>query len=252
MPNTDFFDDDLMKQHSAARRVKLDAVGETGDVVGELSGAEEGSVRSVSDFNLTRLAKHKQEVSDQAAAASHELEKLRKRQEDLEREKRELEDLRRKQDDYERGKREMVDRLNSSVTSLEKDELEAERLAELLGATRKRFKNLLMDIEAIHEENWPEAQMRDELAKALNVLEDARLEYNKTMTKIEALSGDARKISAEIRPVIFEEGKGSVRRDSDQQFGFWLKVGLAASLPLMITILLVAAVFVALRLACVL
>lgn len=241
MANTDFFDDDLIKQRDAARKIKLGQGDEPLAMVNDLSGNDEVPVRPVSDFNLTRMAKHKQEVDDHVATAMQEIERLRKRQEDLEREKRELEDLRRKQSEYESGKREMMERLNQSLISLEKNELQTERLVELLGATRKRFKGLLSDIEAIDEDAWPEDQIRDELNKALAVMEDARLEYNKSMAKIDAIGGDGDQSSPAHKPMIFEESRYH-GIEENRSFGYWMKVGAAVTLPLIATIVVLTIV----------
>jgi ethanolamine utilization protein EutA (predicted chaperonin) len=179
------------------------------------------------------------------AHAAQELERLRARQEGLEREKRDLEDVRRKQEEYEQGKREMIERFGQSLVKLEKDEAQAERLSELLGATRKRFKNLLDELQAINEQLWPEDQIRDELSKALTVIEDARMEYNKAMSKLDAISADGRKVSAEHPPVIFEEGRFA--RDVDRSFGYWVKVGFAVSLPLIVVAVAVTAIVLILK-----
>ena len=242
MANTDFFDDDLVKQRDSARRLKLGPSDDAIGTVGDGGASDEVPVRPVSDFNLTRMAKHKQEVDDHMATAVHELERLRKRQEDLEREKKELEDLRRKQEEYERGKREMVERFSQSLVTLEKDELQAERLSELLGATRKRFKALLGDIQSLSEESWPEAQVREELSKALVILDDARMEYNKSMSKIDAIGAGKKVVAGEHQPVIFEEG-GSMVHHEDQGFSYWLKVGFAVTLPLVCVIVVLTVVF---------
>ncbi|MFH0878398.1 MAG: hypothetical protein V2A34_01670 [Lentisphaerota bacterium] len=241
MANTDFFDDDLIKQRDAAKKIKLGQTDEPLAMVNDLSGNDEVPVRPVSDFNLTRMAKHKQEVDDHVATAMQELERLRKRQEDLEREKRELEDLRRKQAEYEGGKREMVERLSQSLVILEKNELQSERLVEMLGATRKRFRNLLADIEGISEDAWPEDQIRDELNKALMVLEDARMEYNKSMAKIDAMDGGGDQGSPDRKPVIFEENR--FHAEENRSFAYWLKVGAAMSMPLLVTIVLLVLLF---------
>lgn len=240
MPNNDFFDEDLVKQRDSARRIKLGPTDEPVATVGDLSN-DEVPVRPVSDFNLTRMAKHKQEVDDQVVTAMQELERLRKRAEDLEQEKRDLEESRRKHEEYERGKRELTERFSQSLVSLEKDELQAERLSELLGTTRKRFKALLAEVEALNEEAWPEEDFREELGKALVILEDARMEYNKAMSKIDAVTGGEHKASGEHPPVIFEEGRTA--HEPEKPFGFWLKVGLAASLPLIVVLVAITALF---------
>lgn len=239
MANTDFFDDDLIKQRDAARRINLGKGDEPIGTLGEIPSSDEVPVRPVSDFNLTRMAKHKQELDDQVATAMQELELLRTRQESLEREKRELEELRRKQSEYERGKREMLEHFSQSLTSLEKDQTHAERLAELLGATRKRFRTMLEEIQGMTEENWPENQIREELSKSLAILEDARMEYNKAMSKIDAVSGAGKKGPAEHPSGIFEEGRAA--RDEEKTFGHWLKVGFAVSLPLVTVVTVLTA-----------
>lgn len=243
MPNTDFFDDDLVKQRDAARKIKLPLGDEPLGTVGDIPAGEEVPVRPLSDFNLTRMAKHKHEVNDQVVQAMEELERLRKRQEDLEREKQELEDLRRKQEEYERGKREMIERFTQSLVTLEKDELQAERMGELLGATRKRFKNMLNEIQSIAEEGWPEETIRDELNKALTLIEDARMEFNKAMSRIEGAGGE--KQAPAHHAAALQEGLPY--REPDRSFGYWLKAGIAITLPLIIVILAVAAVYFLLR-----
>ncbi len=244
MANTDFFDDDLIKQRDDGKRIKLGPGDEPIGTLSDIGTSDEVPVRSVSDLNLTRMAKHKQEVDEQMVGAVQELERLRKRQEDLEREKKELEDLRRKQEEFERGKREMSERFTQSLVSLEKEELQAERVSELLGATRKRFKGLFGEIQAINEELWPEEQVRDELNKALTVLDDARMEYNKAMSKIDAVLGN-KKAAPDHLPMVFEETKAS--SDEERPFVYWFKVGVAVSLPLIITLVAITALFVILH-----
>jgi hypothetical protein len=237
MPNRDFFDDDLNRVEDAERRSKL-AAGDVTRVGNEGAAAEGVPVKSVSDFALTRMTKHKQELDLKVSGANEELEKLRKRQGDLDRQRKDLEDLRKKQDDYTHGKREMMDRLMQSLVTIEKEEIAASRLAELLSATRKRFKAMLGDLQSIDEEGWPEEAFRDELNKSSTLVEDVRLEYNKSVAKIDAISTAAPVTGGEsaVHPaVIFEEGR---RHDEEPEknFGYWLKVGLAITLPLIITL----------------
>ncbi len=245
MANTDFFDDDLIKQRDAAKRIKLGPGDEPVGTLGNVDAGDEVPVRPVSDFNLTRMARHKHEVDDQVVKAMQELDRLRKRQDDLEREKRDLEDLQHRQDDYERGKREMIERFTQNLVTLEKEELHATRLAELLGQTRQKFKSLLDEIQAIDDEAWPEDRIRDELGKAVVVLDDARMEYNKAMAKIDAVMG-GKKLGEEHQPVIFEEGKARPEPEASS-FAHWAKIGLAVTTPLIVVILLLSAIYLILH-----
>ncbi len=237
MSNRDFFDDDLHRAEEAERRGKL--AGEDLTRVGNEGAAAEGvPVRSVSDFTLTRMTKHKQELDQRVAGATEELEKLRQRQEDLDRQRKDLDDLRKKQDDYAHGRREMTDRLTQSLVTIEKEEIAANRLAELLSATRKRFKAMLGDLQAIDEETWSEEAFRTELNKASTLVDDIRLEYNKAVAKMDAISTAAPAAGGApgAHPaVIFEEGR---RHDEEppRTFSYWLKVGLAVTLPLILTL----------------
>ena len=244
MPNRDFFDDDLNRVQEAERRAKL-AVGDITKVDSEGAVAEGVPIKSVSDFALTRMTKHKQELDHKVAGALEELEKLKMRQEDLDRTRKDLEDLRKRQDDYQHGKQEMMDRLNQSLVTIEKEEIQASRLAEMLNATRKRFKAMLGDLQAIDEEAWPEETIRDELLKAAALVDDVRMEYNKSVSKIDAIGGggQAQGGGAGHPPVIFEEGRHIVA-EPEKNFGYWLKVGLAITLPLIIVLLVVAAAII--------
>ena len=238
MGNRDFFDDDLHRVEEAERRGKL-AAGDVTRVGDEGAVAEGVPVKSVSDFTLTRMTKHKQELDMRVAGATEELETLRKRQEDLDRQRKDLEDLRKKQDDYAHGKREMMDRLTQSLVTIEKEEIAASRLAELLSATRKRFKAMHGDLQALDEETWTDDVFRTELNKASTLVDDARLEYNKSVAKIDAVSTAAPAAGGATGThpaVIFEESR---RHDEEPEknFAYWLKVGLAVTLPLIITLL---------------
>ena len=43
----------------------------------------------------------------------------------------------------------------------------------------------LQEIEDMNEEGWAEDRFREELGKSLAVIEDSRLEYNKTLARID-------------------------------------------------------------------
>lgn len=240
MSGTDFFDDDLVRQRDTPRRVKLGPGDDAAAPVGDPPSSDELPARPVSDLNLTRMARHRKEVDTHAAIAAQELERLRKRQEQLEQEKRELEELRKRQDEYERGKREITEALKRSLVALERKEVDAQRTVELLADARTRFKELLAVVEQLKEEVWPEDRIRDELAKSLGILEQARLEYNKTMAKIEAIKPEAAADAPGKPPIILDDHS---LRDDEKSFWQWVKIGFAVSLPLAAVILLLGLLF---------
>ncbi|HMP75551.1 MAG TPA: hypothetical protein PKE12_04565 [Kiritimatiellia bacterium] len=241
MSGTDFFDDDLVRQRDSAKRIKMGPGDEPVESMGDPMEGSDVPVRPVSDFNLTRMARHRKEVDTQSANAAQELERLRKRQEQLEQEKRELEDIRKRQDEYERGKREITEQLKRSLVSLERREVEAQRMVELVAATRGRFKELLAVVEQLQEEGWPEDRIRDELARSLGVLEQARLEYSKGMAKLDAAKPEAPSVAAGQPAILFDEREPGA--DEDRTFSYWLKVGFAVSLPLTVAIVVLGLLF---------
>ena len=239
MASTDFFDDDLVQQRDAVKRINYGK----GDHPSQMAGnaADESMItRPVSDLNLTRMARHREGVDDQVAHASEALERLKQRQTDLEREKKSLEDLRHKQDQFESGRSEMIDHFNQSLITLEKDEVRTEQVRGLLEATRIRFKLMLDEIESITEEDWPEGKISAELAKALAIIGDSRIEYNKGLARIEAAMGNETR-ATENRPVIFEET--APHYSEEHSFLYWLKAGFAFTLPMVILLIIITVVF---------
>ncbi len=223
MAKTDFFDDDLVKH----RKPPTETLAEP--------GATEAPARGVSDLNLTRMARHREQVEDHMAHAAQELERLRQRQEHLEKEKSTLEELRRRQAEYERGKRDMLEHLHHSLISLEKDELNAEQLLEQVTRTRQQCREWLAEIDSIDEAEWGEESFREELGKALTRVEDVRVEYNKALAKVEALSHGEKQTATVHRPVFYED-RAEDEDGGVRGFAYWLKVGFAVSLPVILTL----------------
>lgn len=239
MSTTDFFDQDLVRRRERAVQAGASIGGEpaadTAVPRNELSG------HPVADLNLTRMAKHRETVNVQVAGAMKEIEQLRRRQEDLERERQNLEEMGRKQDQYERGKREMIDSLEQSLALLQKKEVQCVRLTEIYAGTQVRFQELLQSLQAINDGAWPEESIREELNRALVQIEEARKEYGKSIAKIEAAGGGA-DAAADAASPLFEPPAAS---GQPQSFGYWLKVGFAVTLPLMILIAVLAIILAA-------
>jgi hypothetical protein len=222
---TDFFDDDLLES-GAARR----------DEVDESNGVP---IRSINEVNLSRLAKQRRELSTQVTGATTEIERLRQRQEELEKERESLQHLTRKQEEYERTKRELIEGLERGIILTEKEQAQATRMSELLDETRSRFRETLAEIRTIKEEEWAEEEFQGELDRAAAIVDSAAKTYRKALAQIDAVSwGGSAVGQAAAEPL------GELSRESavPRSFSFWLKVGLAVSLPL---ILALCAFFVA-------
>jgi hypothetical protein len=235
---TDFFDDDLVREREAALKIKLDAEG-GGKRDGHIPSSRDLPNRAVSDLTLTHLARHKQEVAEQMVDKAQELDRLRARQEELEKERRLLEELRQKQEAFDNGRRDLKERLGESLGRMEKDQLQAERLTQLLGETRRALRVRLEEVAGLDADHWNEDNLMEELNRALALLEDVRTEYNQALAKLDAVRPAA--AGAAARPLAFAE-ESAAAAPAAQGFGYWLRSGLAFSLPLMVwlAVLLVA------------
>ena len=172
-------------------------------------------------------------------SAVSEIERLRRRQQELEQEKAELEEMARKQRDYEQGKREMIAHLGEGIMALEKKEIQTAQLMEIIVATRSRFRTSLEELEKLDEERWPDAQFREELYKALAIVDDARMEYNKALAKIEILESGSSSIMETTRPAS-PDGGAFMAGITKRNFTDWLKIGFALSLPLIALVVFLA------------
>jgi chromosome segregation ATPase len=207
MMGTDFIDDDLSRK-----------------------AAEAGDAES----SASRLSRQKEQLTNQVADTAEEIERLRMRQDELEHEKTSLEELNRKQDEYARSKKDIIENLSRNIILMEKDEVLANRMVELLSASRARFKDVLSEIRDIREESWSEAEFEEELDKALALIESARMEYSKAVAKIDAESWQKGGGQAPLA-TLEDAGRGAL---ANKGFLFWFKVGVAVSLPVMLVLLL--------------
>ena len=240
MPNRDFIDHDLYTPREEVARVRMGPGDEPAPSHPDLLGTE--GARGVSELNLPLMARHKQVIDQQAAMKAQEIERLRQMQEDLEREKRELEDARRKQADFVKGRQEILDHLNQSLVMMERNELKAAQVAELLQNTRTRFRAMLDEIAAIHEEEWTDDTVRERIKDALVRVDDIRMEYNKSMARVEAvIGGEERGGDLHHTPVIFDDRRSEPA--PERTMGSWFAIGLVVSLPIILTLVILTAVF---------
>lgn len=241
MSKRDFVDRDLVP--GASRRSGKGVTPDTElPLSGDVSELDDDLSEPISDLSIGRLARYRQEVSSNMMEAVSELEKLKIRRELIEQRKTELEELEQKQLDYERGKHEMIDHLNEGIVVLEKKEIQTTQLTELIKATRDRFRESLDELESIDEESWEDDRFREDLYKALVIVDDARMEYNKALAKIEVLEGSDEALLEHGR----QQGPTTVVNEP-RSFGYWVKVGFALTLPLVILAALGLAVFLILR-----
>ncbi len=231
MSSTDFFE-----QNVVDRRSTKGAGGPAAMDVVRPVGAEAMPNRPVSDLNLTRMTRHREEMNAQVAGAKLEIEKLKLRQNALEREKQSVEELGQQQALYEEGKQQLIDRLSASLVSLETLEAQAVRMSELYAGARERFGEMRKEVHGINDETWSDQNFRQELGKALVRMDDIRKEYVRTQAVIEAAGGPSEAFK-ESAPAA---GAGPNETLAAAGFGVWLQRGLAFCLPLIVALLLAA------------
>ncbi len=212
---TDFIDDDLLKSSTAAE----------------------------SETSAERLLRQKEQIANKVADSAEEIERLRIRQEELEHEKTSLEELNRKQDEYARSKKDIIENLSRNIILMEKDEVRATRMVELLSASRSRFKDILTEIRDIQEERWGEDGFEEELDKALALIESARMEYSKAIAKVDAESWQKGGGQTQLS-TLEDAGRSSI---ANKGFLFWVKIGFAITLPMALFILSLIAAYIWLR-----
>ncbi|MDA0578366.1 MAG: hypothetical protein O3B24_09740 [Verrucomicrobia bacterium] len=222
---TDFFDHDLRADKRVPSAATDDGIEQTPD--------------TISAHAISRLVVQKHDRSTQVAGAVQEIELLRQRQRELEMEKESLEALTLKQETYEREKRDVVEKLERSLVVFDKQAAEAMRAAELIAAVRKRFDESLQEIAQIDENAWPTTGFVGELNKALAVVEEVQSQYKKGMSKVSASSWFRASEVAAVSDGSRSEGGPAV----PLRFGFWLKAGLAFSLPVIVVLLACLAVW---------
>jgi len=177
---------------------------------------------NVAGLSVVENPTQKEELDRELQQRREQLLLLRRQQEELERQKGDLEDLRRKHDEYARGKTEMIEQLTRALVLIERDQVEAQRRVELCGATRQSFRDILDQLQTIHDDQWTSANVRVELSKALGAIENARAEFQRACARLECLS------PKELAPVVTESDKAAA------EFRRYVKLGLAASLPVII------------------
>ena len=166
----------------------------------------------------------KEELDLKLQQAREQLLLLRRQQEDLERQKGDLEELRRKQDEYVRGKAGMIESLTRGLVLLEREQIQAQRLAELCVATRQAFGEHLEQVQSLNDQNWTSTNLRAELTRALSTIENAHLEFNRARTKLDCLNPAPTEAD--------DAAKGPTVTIAELLR--YAKIGAAASLPLIV------------------
>lgn len=247
--STEFYDDELAREREKALKIKFEGDRDHGPRDGYIPSSRDVPGRPISDLTLTPLARQKQEVSEQMVDKAQELDRLRARQEELERERRTLEELRAKQERFDHERRETKKRLNESLVRLDKEQQQSERLIQLLDETRRLFRERLGEVEEIDEQSWEDARVPDELNKVLALLEDVGTEYHQALAKLDAVAPGRGGDRAAAASTAGEEGQGFWQKTGGWPagcpvgFSGWFRAGVAFTLPLIVALAVLVVIY---------
>lgn len=179
-----------------------------------------------------------EQLDTQVQKAQEQLLALKRQQDQIEKQKRELEELSRRQDQLQQGRAEMIEKLTRALVIVERETLDAEKRVDLLKTIEASYQQHLQYLESINPRSWEPSEINRELSKALSAVDDARTEYAKSRSKI---SPEATESGAEGEAYTMEYDS-----IADRPFLYWLKSGLAFTLPLIIVLVLLAIIIIAL------
>jgi predicted RNase H-like nuclease (RuvC/YqgF family) len=169
-------------------------------------------------------------LENQVQKAQEALLSLKRQQDQIERQKRELEELSRRQEQLNQGRTEMLEKFTRAVVVLERETYEARKRVEMLDSIHESFTAHMDALDAINPRGWEGLDINKELSKALSAVDDARAEYVTNLPKISPENeGDGSDLAA-----ISAGYQTDYAHDGPKDFFYWLKAGLAFTLPLLI------------------
>lgn len=173
--------------------------------------------------DLSGLNPYQEDFGDKVNEAQEKLSQLRSEQERLEKEKQELEELHTRKEEFLRGRTDLADKFNRYITSLSREAVEAQKRSEQYLDTKDLFEHHLRSIQSLRPEQWSRTELRSELSRALNTIDDAEDDMLKSAHILETLKSAPRIKGGAASPFSGQAG-----------FLYWLKSGLAFTLPLLI------------------
>lgn len=164
----------------------------------------------------------------QVQKAQEQLLSLKRQQDLIEKQKRELEELSRRQEQLQEGRGEMMEKFTRCFVVLEREAFEAQKRVEQLRDIHEAFTQHMRVLESINPKAWENTEINRELNKALSAVDDARAEFNKSLPKIQPEAPAEEMTGDETAYAAYATSGG------EHDFLYWLKCGVAFTLPLVI------------------
>lgn len=181
-------------------------------------------------------------------AAQEQLLDLRRRQEEIERQKQQLENLRLKQERFVTGKRELLEKISRANGHVERELDDAQTRADELRITHEDFSRHIDILKSLQPEKWHRTQVDQELESALGAIEEAEQDFAKGLRRLHMIQPPE---NTNYAGSVSTEGNipsmlPTLASPSDDLIT-WMRRGFAFSLPLIgalfLSILLIRLMF---------
>ncbi len=181
-----------------------------------------------------------EEINAQVTATHKELAELQRLKEELDRKRAALEELKRKRTDFQLGRQEVIQRITRALELLDQAKIKAEREAEEISQSMYSLREALERVQSINESTWTADNLHVELARALAIIEQARLEWGAARRKFPLLDNPEEALNKSTFPM----ATSPIQILLKQPFKHLWKIGLALTWPLILTFLLMAFVLI--------
>ena len=127
----------------------------------------------------------------------------------------------------------MVEKLTRALVVVERQSTEASKRVEQLHATRESFASHLQALEIINPKSWPAADLQRELSRALGMVDHARTDFNQQKSRIATEAAEGGEAGGASGADTYDQMFGA---ETGHSFMYWLKAGVAFTLPLIISL----------------
>ncbi len=186
--------------------------------------------------------RQKRELPEQLSKTGDEIERLKQRQEALERRKQEIIDQRRRVELFEHNRKDLLDKLRRNAVMVVRESEQASRTAALCNEVGGLFSRLHQELEAFSPDAWTEEEYDARLTEALAKVDAATAEYRKAMDQVSAVNWRGTDAIHDDGDAAFDTSAGA-----PHGFGRWLLAGFAFSIPFALIAAIVLAVVFLMR-----
>lgn len=132
--------------------------------------------------------RRKREIPEQLSQTGDEIERLKQRQEALERRKKEILEQRRRVELFEHNRKDLLEKLRRNAVMVVRESEQASRTAALCNEVGTLFSKLHQELETFSPETWSEEEYDAHLTEALAKVDAATAEYRKAMDQVSAVN----------------------------------------------------------------